>query len=113
MQSTQAEALIAEAGAVDLSSVAKDNKQLTRVVWVAKPGSRHMDWNEVPEDVQDSLTVAVWHELVEEKQALTGFEVPKWDPASPSPPLTTVWPSSSQVGEFIDYQPEVGILVCI
>lgn len=113
MQSAQAEALIAEAGAVDLSGVAKSNNQLTRVVWVAKLGSRHMDWNEVPEDVQDSLTVAVWHELVEEKQDLAGFEVPTWDPASPSPPLTTVWPSSSPVGDFIDYQPEVGIPICI
>lgn len=112
MQKAQADALIAEAGAVDLSGVAKGNKQLTRVLWVAKLGSRHMDWNGVPEDVQDSLTVAVWHELVEEKQDLTGFEVPRWDPASPSPPLTTVWPSSSQVGEFIDYQPEVSCVYC-
>ena len=106
------EALIAEAGAVDLSAVAKENKQLSHALWVAKIGSRHMDWNEVPEDVKDSLTVAVWHELVEEKKDLAGFEVPTWDPATPTPPLTTVWPSSSQTGEFIDYKPGVSCSRC-
>lgn len=107
LQKAQVEALIAEAGAVDLSAVAKANEQLSHVLWVAKIGSRHMDWNGVPDDVRDSLTVTVWHELVEEKKDLAGFEVPSWDPASPTPVLTTVWPSSSQSGEFIDYQPGV------
>ncbi|RMJ24396.1 hypothetical protein PHISP_04734 [Aspergillus sp. HF37] len=106
LQKSQAEALMAEAGALDLSIVAKGNKQLSRVLWVAKLGSRHMDWNEVPENVQGSLSVAVWHELVDETRDLAGFEVPSWDPASPTPPVTTVWPSSSEGGEFIDCQPE-------
>lgn len=110
LQKAQAEALIAEAGALDLSLVAKGNKQLSRVVWVAKLGSRHMDWNDVPEDVQGSLSVAVWHELVDERRDLAGFEVPSWDPASPAPEVTTVWPSSSDSGEFIDYQPQVSPL---
>lgn len=110
LQKAQAEALIAEAGALDLSMVAKGNKQLSRVLWVAKLGSQHMDWNDAPEDVQDSLSVAVWHELVGEKKDLAGFEVPSWDPSSPAPPVATVWSSSSEVGEFIDYQPEVSLL---
>lgn len=111
LQKTQAEALIAEVGTLDLSMVAKGNKQLSRVLWVTKLGSQHMDWNEVPEDVQDRLSVAVWHELVDEQKNLTGFEVPSWDPSSPAPPVATVWPSSSESGEFIDYQPEVSLLI--
>ena len=107
LQKVQAEALIAEAGALDLSVVSKNNRQLSQVIWVAKLGSRHMDWNEVPENVQGSLSVAVWHELVEEKKDIAGFEVPTWDPKTPSPGVTTTWPSSSSAGEFIDFQPEV------
>lgn len=106
LRKVQAEALIAEAGALDLSIVAKGNKQLSQIVWVAKLGSRHMDWNDVPADLKGSLSVAVWHELVDERKDLAGFEVPSWDPKSPSPGVTTVWPSSSSEGEFIDFEAE-------
>ncbi|CAL00278.1 putative uncharacterized protein YHR045W [Aspergillus awamori] len=106
LKESEAEALIAEAGALDLSLVAKGNDQLSQVIWVAKLGSRHMDWNDVPEDVKGTLEVNVWHELVEEKKDLAGLEVPSWDPSSPAPSLTTVWPSKSSAGEFIEYQSE-------
>lgn len=109
LQKVQADALIAEAGALDLSVVAKGNKQLSKVIWVAKIGSRHMDWNDVPGDVKGTLSVAVWHELVDETRDLAGLEVPSWDPKEPSPGVTTVWPSSSSEGQFIDFQPEVSL----
>ncbi|EAL91650.1 hypothetical protein ACP6JD_003687 [Aspergillus fumigatus] len=106
LEKSQADALIAEAGALDLSLVAKNNKQLSQVIWVAKVGSQHMDWNQVPGDVQGNLEVAVWHELVEEKKDLTGLDVPNWDPNSPAPSVTLVWPTKSHVGDFIEFQPE-------
>ncbi|PYI06118.1 hypothetical protein BO78DRAFT_369699 [Aspergillus sclerotiicarbonarius CBS 121057] len=106
LKESQAEALIGEAGALDLSLVAKGNDQLSQVIWVAKLGSRHMDWNDVPEDVKGTLEVGVWHELVEAKKDLAGLEVPSWDPTSPTPSVTTVWPSKSSAGEFVEYQPE-------
>ncbi|EAW12678.1 uncharacterized protein ACLA_011050 [Aspergillus clavatus NRRL 1] len=106
LEQAQAEVLIAEAGALDLSLVAKNNKQLSQVIWVAKIGSRHMDWNYVPEDVRGTLQVAVWHELVDEKKDLAGFNVPTWDPNSATPSVTTVWPSKSGDGDLIEYQPQ-------
>lgn len=113
LHKVQADALIAETGTLDLSVVAKGNKQLSQVIWVAKIGSRHMDWNYVPEDVKGELSVTVWHELVEEKKDLAGFDVPSWDPKEPSPGVTTVWPSSSSEGKFIDFQPEVSLFICL
>ncbi|KAL2789137.1 hypothetical protein BJX66DRAFT_339569 [Aspergillus keveii] len=101
LQKVQADSLIAEAGAVDLALVAKKNDQLSHFLWVAKLGSRHMDWNDVPKELQGRLNVAVWHELVDEKKDLAGLEVPEWDPTSPTPTLTTLWS-----GEFIEYKPE-------
>lgn len=71
-----------------------------------------MDWNEVPADVKGSLEVTVWHDLVDEKRDLAGLEVPSWDSNSPSPSVTTVWPSVSGVGEFIEFQPEVESPLC-
>ncbi|KAL4787826.1 hypothetical protein BJX76DRAFT_353865 [Aspergillus varians] len=101
LQKAQADSLIAEAGALDLTLVAENNKQLSHVVWVAKLGSRHMDWNYVPKEVEGRLDVAVWHELVDEKKDLAGLEVPEWDPSSPSSTLSTLWSD-----EFVEYGPE-------
>lgn len=107
LQHAQADALIAEAGSLDLSLVTKENKQLSLVLWVAKYGNRHMDWHEVPKGANGDLNVSVWHELVEEQKDLTSLTVPEYDPSTPPPALNTVWPSSSQAGEFIDFQSDV------
>lgn len=100
--------MIAEAGALDLTIIADDNKQLSYVIWVAKYGSRHMAWDQLPPGVRTDLKVAVWHELVEEKRNLTGFDVPDYDPKTPSASLATLSPSSSDKStEFVEYTPEV------
>ncbi|KAL4967740.1 uncharacterized protein BDV14DRAFT_207232 [Aspergillus stella-maris] len=101
LQKCQADSLIAEAGSVDLPQVAGNNKQLNHVIWVAKLGSRHMDWNDVPKELEDHLDVGVWHEIVDEKKELAGLEVPEWDPNTPSPSLSTLWS-----GEFVEYGPQ-------
>ncbi len=107
LQNSKADALIAEAGSVDLSLVTKGNKQVSVVIWVAKYGNRHMDWHEVPKDVKGTLEVSVWHELAEEGKDLAGFDVPEYDPTTPAPAVHTIWPSDSQSGEFIDFKQEV------
>lgn len=108
LKKSQADVLIAEAGALDLSLVAEGNKQLSQVIWVAKIGSRHMDWNDVPAELTNSLEVSVWHELVDEKRDLAGLELPEWDPTTKTPSVSTVWRSSAGDGELVEYQPEVG-----
>ncbi|KAJ5908313.1 hypothetical protein N7495_000995 [Penicillium taxi] len=104
LQNIQADSLIAEAGSLDLSLIIKDNEQLSQIVWVAKEGNRHMDWHGAPADKKDSLRVNVWHELVEEGKDLAGFDILDYDPKTPSPAVSTVWPSSSESGEFIDFE---------
>ncbi|OKL64147.1 hypothetical protein UA08_00338 [Talaromyces atroroseus] len=103
LKKVQAQLLIAEAGAVDLTVVTTGNEQLKSVVWVAKEGSRHMDWNEVPAEIAGNLKVAVWHELVQEKKNLEDTEVPVYEPKSATPSITALWPTS---GEFIEYKPQ-------
>lgn len=66
-----------------------------------------MDWHEKPENVESGFEVNVWHELVEEHKDLASLEVPDYDPTTPTPAVNTVWPSSSQSGEFIDFKADV------
>lgn len=107
LQTAKADALIAEAGSLDLSTATKGNKQLTQVVWVAKYGNRHMDWHDVPAELKGSMEVEVWHELVDSKKDLSGLEIPEYDASKPTPGLSTVWPSDTLSGKFIDFEPEV------
>ncbi|KAJ5688914.1 hypothetical protein N7462_003306 [Penicillium macrosclerotiorum] len=106
LQASKADALIAEAGSIDLSTVSKGNSQLSLLLWVVKYGNRHMDWHEVPEDVKGTLKVTVWHELLEEGKDLASLDVPEYDPTTPTPGISTVWPSESNSGEFINFQSE-------
>lgn len=109
LQKANVDALITEVGTLDLSLIARGNKQLSLVIWVAGYGNRHMDWNYVPNNLKGKLEVSVWHKLVEEGKDLGGFEVPSYDPATTTPTVSTVWPSSSESGKFIDFKSEVGI----
>lgn len=109
LKDVQAELLIAEAGAVDLTVVTSGNKQLKDIIWVAKEGSRHMNWNEVPAKLAGSVKVAVWHELVQEKKKLEDTEVPAYDPKSATPSITAFWPTTE---EFIEYKPQVSPCIC-
>ncbi|KAJ5223416.1 hypothetical protein N7468_007958 [Penicillium chermesinum] len=95
-----------EAGSLDLSAATKGNKKLTQVLWVAKYGNRHMDWHEVPDELKGGMEVEVWHELVESKKDLAGLDIPEYDASQPTPGLSTVWPSETQSGKFIDFEPE-------
>lgn len=104
LKKSQAQLLVAEAGAVDLTVISKGNAQLKHVIWVVKQGSRHMDWSEVPDGIGGNLDVSVWHETVNEKKQLSDTEVPASEPKSTTPSILAVWPSS---GEFIEYKPQV------
>jgi hypothetical protein len=106
LRKAQAEVLIAEAGAVDLPTITKDNEQLKHAIWVAKQGSRHMDWNDVPDGIGGGLEVSVWHELVNDRKDVVGRELPTFDHTTTTTPVTTLWPSSSGIGEFVEYTPQ-------
>jgi hypothetical protein len=107
LRKAQAEVLIAEAGAVDLPTITQHNEQLKHAIWVAKQGSRHMDWNDVPDGIGGGLEVSVWHELVNDRKDVVGRELPTINHTTTTPPVTTLWPSSSGIGEFVEYTPQV------
>ena len=100
--------LIAEAGAIELAAVSKSCPSLANVIWVAKYGSRHMDWNEVPEGVGGKMDVAVWHELVDDKKSLVGPGLPAPEKDSKVPPIA-VFHGSSSNPRLTEYASEVSI----
>ncbi|PGH32265.1 hypothetical protein GX50_04932 [[Emmonsia] crescens] len=100
-----AELLIAEAGTLEPSALLQGAPSLRSAIWVANHGSRHMDWSQVPEGIGGGIEVAVWHELVKDKKALVGTEVPATISNTPPPPIVTFWATSADSGNFIEYSP--------
>ena len=82
---------------------------LRHIIWVAKEGNRHMDWNVVPEGTGGKVEVVVWHELVEERKTLTSSEVLPLDKESSVQPLSTFWAPDEGVGQLVEYNSEVSI----
>lgn len=107
LQKVQPDFFIAEAGVVELSAVTQGCPTLAHAILVAKHGSRHMDWNEVPEGSGGKVDVSVWHELVDEKKGSIGSDVPALDKESTVSPLSTFWPSTGGVGELVEYTSDV------
>ena len=101
--------LIAEAGAVEVEAVIAACSNLRHIIWVAKEGNRHMDWNVVPEGTGGKVEVVVWHELIDERKTLTSSDVPPVDKESSVLPLSTFWAADDGVGQLVEYTSEVHI----
>jgi hypothetical protein len=103
LQKSEADVLIAEAGALELSSMVENVPSLTHIIWVAKHGNRHMDWNEVPEGIGGKIEVTTWHDLVEEHKSYISMELPSSEKGSSINPLITFWPPrTGEVGDIVE-----------
>ncbi|KAK5937221.1 hypothetical protein PMZ80_010521 [Knufia obscura] len=98
--------LVAEAGTISLDRVLQRNKSLKRIIWVAKAGNKHLDWNEVPEGIGGKLDVVTWQDLVEEKKAGSSNEVPPLE-KDEALPVYAFWPTKSGNYELIEYTQKV------
>lgn len=106
---TQAEILIAVAGTLSLEEVVSRYQGLKQVIFVVPEGSRHLDWNEVPEEGGGSVGVSVLHELVEEKGASLGAELPQGEDNGDPAAVVTVWQrTKNEVGEIVEFTQAVG-----
>ena len=76
LRKSNADCLVAEAGALPLENVIKGAPSIHQALWVVERTSRHMDWNQVPEGAGGKLEVAVWHDIVQDQQAAAPTNVP-------------------------------------
>jgi hypothetical protein len=108
LQKTKPDFLIAAAGGLSLTEVVRFYGGLKQVIWVVEEGSRHMDWNEVPEGIGGQAGVGVWHEIVEEKRANVGSAVPDNAEGDTLKNLVSIWQGEkNSVGEVVEFTQKV------
>ncbi|KAI9777246.1 MAG: hypothetical protein M1839_008976 [Geoglossum umbratile] len=104
LQKTKPDFLVAAAGGLPLTEVVRFYGGLKQVVWVVEEGSRHMDWNEVPEGIGGQAGVGVWHEIVEEKKATVSPTLPDNAEHEPLKDLVSIWHGEKDdVGEVVEF----------
>ncbi|KAI9822632.1 MAG: hypothetical protein M1827_000351 [Pycnora praestabilis] len=104
LQQTKPDFLIAAAGALPLEEVLRGYPGLKQIMWVVKQGSRHMDWNEVPEGIGGKFGVSVWHEIVEERKSNAGSGLPANVQGEQIENLVTVCQNKkNDTGELVEF----------
>lgn len=83
--------VVAAAGSFPFDSVVKAYPALRQLIWVVDQGNSHLDWNEVPEGIGGSVSVATWQDIARDAPADTGTELPAADKESTPMDLVTFW----------------------
>ena len=67
LRETMADGLVVAAGARSLQDLAHE-PTLKKVILVVEESSRHMDFHEVPATISNSIEVAVWDKIIEDRK---------------------------------------------
>lgn len=114
LQKSGADSLIAEAGSIPLSDVAKGVPNLKQAIWVVEKTSRHVDWNEVPEGAGGKVEVSTWHELVQDNLAGASTQLPQYSTGDRAENIVTVWQDREGAeGEIVEFTQQVGVSMVV
>ena len=99
------DALIAEAGTLDLSSLIASCPSLKHVILVSRAGTNNMDWSETSDEISKKLKVTTWTDIVKPETA--SEEVPALDKDSAVGTVSTFWPTPDQKYTLVEYTQKV------
>ena len=108
LRETNADILLAQAGTLSLNELMKSYSGLRQVIWVVEKSSRHMDWKEPSDYDHGRITLATWHNLIEEQKGFASPDPPSNVPDFVLPNILAVWqrqttaslPETDEVVEF-------------
>ncbi|KAG6009943.1 hypothetical protein E4U21_000714 [Claviceps maximensis] len=83
--------VVTATGSFPLDAVVKAYPSIRQLIWVVDEGSRHMDWNDVPEGMGGSVNVTTWQDLVSDVPADTLTELPPVDKDNVPQDIVAFW----------------------
>ena len=104
LRRSAADTVVTAPGAFPFDAVVDAYPSLRQLIWVVDEGSKHMDWNEVPQGVGGSVNVATWQDIVSESPQDAGVELLPSDPASTPQDVVTFWQTKpGQMEEMVRF----------
>lgn len=95
-----ADTMVAAVGTLPFDAVTKEYTGLKNLIWVVDPGSKHLDWDEVPSG--GAVNVYTWQEEIEQNQQ-TSSELPESGATQPKNILAFWSCEPDEPGELVEY----------
>jgi hypothetical protein len=99
LQQAKADTVIAAVGSFPFDVITRSYPALKQLIWVVDEGSKHMDWNEVPEGTGGAVNVSTWQQIMQDQDPTAGAELPVVDRTAKLKSVLAFWPS----GELVEY----------
>lgn len=93
LRRSAADTVVTAPGAFPFDAVVKAYPSLRQLIWVVDEGSKHLDWNEVPEGTGGSVNVATWQDIINDAPVDAGRELPALDLEKLPKDVVTFWPT--------------------
>lgn len=84
LRRSEADAVVTATGSFPFDTVAKSYPGLRQLIWVVDEGSKHMDWNEVPQGTGSEVNVSTWQDILNDSPVSAGLELPAAEGQSPA-----------------------------
>ncbi|KAK4127635.1 acetyl-CoA synthetase-like protein [Parathielavia appendiculata] len=76
LRRSDADIVVTAPGSFPFNLVVQNYPSLRQLIWVVDEGSKHMDWNEIPQGAGGSVNVTTWQDVLYEGSANSGNELP-------------------------------------
>ena len=91
-------------GSFPFDVVVKNYPSLRQLIWVVDEGSKHMDWNEVPEGTGGTVNVSTWQDIISDNPPDAGKNLPPLEGQKEPRDVTIFWhPKPGQQEEMVRF----------
>lgn len=91
LRRSAADTVVTAPGSFPFDVVVKNYPSLRQLIWVVDEGSKHMDWNEVPQGTGGSVNVSTWQDIVNDSPVDAGKTLPPVDGQKEPRDVTVFW----------------------
>lgn len=91
LRRSAADTVVTAPGSFPFDVVVNSYPSLRQLIWVVDEGSKHMDWNEVPQGTGSSVNVSTWQDIINDSPVDAGKELPPLEGQKAPRDVTVFW----------------------
>jgi hypothetical protein len=91
LRRSAADTVVTAPGSFPFDTVVKQYPSLRQLIWVVDEGSKHMDWNEVPQGTGGAVNVSTWQDIASDAPVDAGKALPPLADQKEARDVTIFW----------------------